>query len=78
LASGGRGRVGQCHIREHVARQSPRGAIDALQRQAGLPTLEDYAMWLVAQGHTTWDEVKRSDIADLAHAGQQQGAAGEG
>ncbi|MEB3220456.1 MAG: ATPase, T2SS/T4P/T4SS family [Candidatus Sericytochromatia bacterium] len=65
-------------IREHVARQSPRGAIDALQRQAGLPTLEDYAMWLVAQGHTTWDEVKRSDIPDLAHAGQQQGAAGEG
>jgi type II secretory ATPase GspE/PulE/Tfp pilus assembly ATPase PilB-like protein len=77
--SGYRGMVGAYEvvpfspaIRETVARQGPRGALDALLRQAGLPTLEDYAMWLVAQGHTTWDEIKRSDIPDLAHAGQQQ------
>jgi malonate-semialdehyde dehydrogenase (acetylating)/methylmalonate-semialdehyde dehydrogenase len=45
-----------------------------LLRQAGLPTLEDYALWLVAQGHTTWDEVKRTDIHDLAQSGQLAGA----
>jgi type IV pilus assembly protein PilB len=61
-------------IRELVARNAPKGAMDQLLRQAGLLTLEDYALWLVAHGHTTWDEVKRTDIHDLAQSGQLAGA----
>lgn len=56
-------------IRELVARNAPKAHIDHLARQMGMLTLEDYAMWLVSQGHTTWDEIKKTDIAELAQSG---------
>lgn len=62
-------------IRDLVARGLPKGQADHLLRQAGLPTLEDYAMWLIAQGHTTMEELQRSDIRDLAQAGLSAEAA---
>lgn len=61
-------------IRELVARNAPKAHIDHLARQMGMLTLEDYAMWLVAQGHTTWDEIKKTDISDLAQSGQMSEA----
>ena len=57
-------------IRELVVRGAPKAHIDHLARQSGHLTLEDYAMWLVSQGYTTWDEIKKSDIMDLAQSGQ--------
>jgi type IV pilus assembly protein PilB len=56
-------------IRELVARNAPKAMIDQQARQMGLMTLQDYAMWLVSQGHTTWEEIKRTDILELAQAG---------
>jgi type IV pilus assembly protein PilB len=56
-------------IRELVARNAPKAMIDQQARQMGLMTLQDYAMWLVSQGHTTWDEIKKTDILELAQAG---------
>jgi type IV pilus assembly protein PilB len=57
-------------IRELVARNAPKAHIDHFARQMGMLTLEDYAMWLVSQGYTTWDEIKKTDIAELAQSGQ--------
>lgn len=57
-------------IRELVARNAPKAHIDHLARQMGMLTLEDYAMWLVSQGYTTWDEIKKTDISELAASGQ--------
>lgn len=56
-------------IRELVARNAPKAMIDQQARQMGLMTLQDYAMWLVSQGHTTWEEIKKTDILELAQAG---------
>jgi type IV pilus assembly protein PilB len=56
-------------IRELVARNAPKSMIDQQARQMGLMTLQDYAMWLVSQGHTTWEEIKKTDILELAQAG---------
>ncbi|HEY9722644.1 MAG TPA: ATPase, T2SS/T4P/T4SS family [Oscillatoriaceae cyanobacterium] len=57
-------------IRELVARNAPKAHIDQLARQMGLLTLEDYAMWLVSQGYTTLEEIKKTDIHELVQAGQ--------
>ena len=62
-------------IRELVAKNAPKAAIDHLARQMGLLTLQDYAMWLVSQGHTTWDEIKKTDILELAQSGLPEGPA---
>ena len=63
-------------IRELIARGAGKAHIDHVARQMGLLTLEDYAMWLVGQGNTTWDEIKRTDIPELSQAGQIAGQAG--
>lgn len=63
-------------IRELIARGAAKAHIDHVARQMGLLTLEDYAMWLVGQGNTTWDEIKRTDILELSQAGQIAGQAG--
>jgi type II secretory ATPase GspE/PulE/Tfp pilus assembly ATPase PilB-like protein len=62
-------------IRELIARGASKAHIDHVARQMQLLTLEDYAMWLVGQGHTTWDEIKRTDIVELGQAGQMAGGA---
>lgn len=64
-------------IRELIARQAPRAHIDHALRQMGLVTAEDYAMWLVAQGYTTLDEVRHSDIQEFAQAAAMQEAASQ-
>ena len=64
-------------IRELIARGAPKAHIDHVARQMQLLTLEDYAMWLVGQGYTTWDEIKRTDIVELSQAGQMAGGTPE-
>ncbi|MNX16347.1 Type II secretion system protein E [compost metagenome] len=53
-------------IRQLVAQGASKVEIDALAKQQGVLPLADYAAWAVAQGHTTLEELARSDLFDGA------------
>ena len=53
-------------LRHLVSQGASKAEIDAHAKQAGHLSLADYAAWLLAQGHTTLDELTRGDLFDGA------------